>query len=90
MKNWVTFVATHSGLSLFLVGALSLLSLFFIKDLNIEAFPDPSPPIIEVVTLFEGKPTEEIERRITIPEASPFLVEIFSMTLTPPSLLSHQ
>jgi cobalt-zinc-cadmium resistance protein CzcA len=67
MKKWVTNVATHSRLTLILIAIISILSLFFIKDLNIEAFPDPAPPIIEVVTLFEGKPTEEIERRVTIP-----------------------
>ena len=67
MKQWVTFISTNCKLSLLLVAAVFLLSFFFIRDLNIEAFPDPAPPIVEVVTLFEGKPTEETELRVTIP-----------------------
>ena len=35
--------------------------------LNIEAYPDPVPPLIEVVTQSAGQSAEEIERYITIP-----------------------
>jgi len=38
----------------------------FIK-LNIEAYPDPVPPLVEVVTQNTGQSAEEIERYITIP-----------------------
>lgn len=42
-------------------------SLFTVKNLNIEVFPDPSPPIVEVVTVYEGRSAEEVEKQITIP-----------------------
>src|SRR5271169_1056036 len=35
--------------------------------LNIEAYPDPVPPLVEVVTQNPGQSAEEIERYITIP-----------------------
>jgi len=35
--------------------------------LNIEAYPDPVPPLVDVVTQNRGQSAEEIERYITIP-----------------------
>ena len=36
-------------------------------NLNIEAYPDPVPPMVEIVTQADGFSAEEIERNITIP-----------------------
>src|SRR5246500_2057886 len=36
-------------------------------QLNIEAYPDPVPPQIDIVTQSAGQSAEEIERYITIP-----------------------
>lgn len=36
-------------------------------NLNIEAYPDPVPPLIDVVTQSSGQSAEEMERYITIP-----------------------
>jgi cobalt-zinc-cadmium resistance protein CzcA len=38
----------------------------FIK-LNIEAYPDPVPPLVDIITQSSGQSAEEIERYITIP-----------------------
>src|SRR5271156_7237254 len=38
----------------------------FLK-LNIEAYPDPVPPLVDIVTQNPGQSAEEIERYITIP-----------------------
>ena len=54
--------------SFLLLGVVGfVISLYLIKDLNVEAFPDPSPPMVEVVTIYEGRSAEEVEKRITIP-----------------------
>ena len=37
------------------------------RRLNIEAYPDPSPPQMEIITQVAGQSAEEIERYITIP-----------------------
>ncbi len=36
-------------------------------NLNIEAYPDPVPPMVEVVTQSSGLSAEEMERNVTIP-----------------------
>jgi cobalt-zinc-cadmium resistance protein CzcA len=48
-------------LSMFGVGTVSFLKL------NIEAYPDPVPPLVDINTLYPGQSAEEIERYITIP-----------------------
>src|SRR5271168_527903 len=50
-------------LLLFLMG----IGAFSFMRLNIEAYPDPVPPLVEVVTQNPGQSAEEIERYITIP-----------------------
>jgi cobalt-zinc-cadmium resistance protein CzcA len=47
--------------TLFVAGIVS-----FIK-LNIEAYPDPVPPLVDIITQSTGQSAEEIERYITIP-----------------------
>src|ERR1700749_1735379 len=37
------------------------------RQLNIEAYPDPVPPLVDIVTQSTGQSAEEIERYITIP-----------------------
>src|SRR4051795_6153181 len=37
------------------------------RTLNIEAYPDPAPPIIEVIAQNQGQSPEEMERYVTIP-----------------------
>src|SRR6266511_5050017 len=54
-----------------MVVALSVLllvgGLYAFKALNIEAYPDPSPPTIEVIAQNPGWSAEEMERQITVP-----------------------
>src|SRR6201982_179197 len=36
-------------------------------SMNIEAYPDPAPPIIEIIAQYPGQSPEEVERYVTIP-----------------------
>src|SRR5438876_9687215 len=47
--------------------ALVLGGLYAFQYLNIEAYPDPSPPTIEVIAQNPGWSAEEMERQITVP-----------------------
>ena len=38
-----------------------------LKALNVEAYPDPAPPIIEIIAQYPGQSPEEVERYVTIP-----------------------
>ena len=49
-------------LPLVLIGGWALFA-----QLNIEAYPDPVPPLVDIVTQSSGQSAEEIERYITIP-----------------------
>ena len=40
---------------------------FAFAALNIEAYPDPVPPMVEIVTQTQGLSAEEMERNVTIP-----------------------
>ena len=54
----------------FVVVALALLmlgGLIAFLNLNIEAYPDPVPPLVDIITQSKGQSAEEIERYITIP-----------------------
>ncbi|MBX3171574.1 MAG: efflux RND transporter permease subunit [Candidatus Eremiobacteraeota bacterium] len=61
-ERWLVVLACFL---LFLLGLVSL------RHLNIEAYPDPAPPMIELITQKPGWSAEEMEQQITVPlEAS--------------------
>src|SRR6202521_4365125 len=67
MNAIVTFALRQRVLTLaalLFVFAAGIIS--FIR-LNIEAYPDPVPPRVEIITQNPGQSAEEIERYITIP-----------------------
>jgi cobalt-zinc-cadmium resistance protein CzcA len=41
--------------------------LFAFLNVNVEAYPDPAPAIIEVVAQYPGTSTEDVERQVTVP-----------------------
>jgi cobalt-zinc-cadmium resistance protein CzcA len=55
------FLIVIAMFALFVAGAVGF------AQLNIEAYPDPVPPLVEIITQNPGQSAEEIERYITIP-----------------------
>src|SRR5216110_595976 len=47
--------------------ALAVFGSYAFQTVNVEAYPDPAPAIIEVVAQFPGASAEEVERLVTIP-----------------------
>jgi cobalt-zinc-cadmium resistance protein CzcA len=47
--------------------ALATYGVYAFLHVNVEAYPDPAPAIIEVVAQFPGASAEEVERQVTIP-----------------------
>src|SRR5438270_14011695 len=41
--------------------------LYAFLNVNVEAYPDPAPAIIEVVAQYPGASAEEVERQVTVP-----------------------
>jgi cobalt-zinc-cadmium resistance protein CzcA len=54
-------------LVIILGGTLMIGGLFAYQTLNIEAYPDPVPPLVDIITQNPGQSSEEIERYITVP-----------------------
>jgi cobalt-zinc-cadmium resistance protein CzcA len=52
---------------LLLAVALAGIGLYSFLNVNVEAYPDPAPAIVEVVAQFPGASAEEVERQVTIP-----------------------
>ncbi|MFO0852456.1 MAG: efflux RND transporter permease subunit [Gemmataceae bacterium] len=52
---------------LILTAALAVGGGYAFTHVNIEAYPDPAPAIIEVVAQFPGASAEEVERQVTVP-----------------------
>src|SRR5438552_14988906 len=47
--------------------ALTIFGFHAFQEVNVEAYPDPAPAIIEVVAQYPGASAEEVERQVTIP-----------------------
>ncbi len=56
------------------------------QNLVVEAFPDPTDTQVQVITLYAGQPTEEVERRVSLPleralNGTPGLIRLRSISL---------
>ncbi|APR77548.1 Cobalt-zinc-cadmium resistance protein CzcA [Minicystis rosea] len=56
------------------------------SGLTVEAFPDPTDTQVQLITLFPGQPTEEVERRVSVPleralNGAPGLMRLRSIAL---------
>src|ERR1700754_3426903 len=67
MDRFVAFAVSRRYLMLGLFAAVIVGGLVAFQQLNIEAYPDPTPPMVVIVTQSAGLSAEEVERYITIP-----------------------
>src|SRR5437016_8516780 len=67
MDRLISLAVERRFLMLGLFVAVIVGGLVAFQQLNIEAYPDPTPPMVEIVTQSPGLSAEEIERYITIP-----------------------
>jgi len=54
-------------LTLIVFGALAGVGIWSFTRLPVDAYPDLSPPMVEIITQWPGRATEEVERLITVP-----------------------
>src|SRR5262245_30151203 len=86
MHQIVRFALKLRTLVVALFGMVLVAGAVAFSQLNIEAYPDPVPPFVQVVTQNPGQSAEEIERYITIPietglATAPFLSAMRSTSL---------
>src|SRR5215510_10003071 len=67
MDRLVAIAVERRYLMLGMFVAVLIGGLIAFNHLNIEAYPDPTPPMVDIVTQSPGLSAEEIERYITIP-----------------------
>ena len=67
MDRLVAIAVSRRYLMVGLLAVVLIGGLIAFKQLNIEAYPDPTPPMVDIVTQSPGLSSEEIERYITIP-----------------------
>jgi heavy metal efflux system protein len=67
MDRLVALAVSRRYLMVGMFVAVIVGGLFAFQHLNIEAYPDPTPPMVDIVTQSPGLSSEEIERYITIP-----------------------
>jgi cobalt-zinc-cadmium resistance protein CzcA len=67
MNAIVSFALRQRVLIIVILGMVLAAGVASFLKLNIEAYPDPVPPLVDIVTQNSGQSAEEIERYITIP-----------------------
>src|SRR5882757_4364421 len=67
LRSLIAFCLSRRLLVLVAFAAFLGLGFAAFATLNIEAYPDPAPPIIEIIAQQQGQSPEEVERYITIP-----------------------
>jgi len=67
LPSVISFCLSRRPLVLISFAAFIAIGLAAFTTLNIEAYPDPAPPIIEIIAQYPGQSPEEMERYITIP-----------------------
>jgi heavy metal efflux system protein len=67
LRSLMTFCLSRRPLAL--VGFVVFVAVGYaaFTALNVEAYPDPAPPIIEIIAQYPGQSPEEVERYVTIP-----------------------
>jgi hypothetical protein len=67
LRGLIVFCLLRRALVLIAFAAFLGLGLVAFTALNIEAYPDPAPPIVEIIAQRPGQSPEEMERYVTIP-----------------------
>ncbi|HEY3788921.1 MAG TPA: efflux RND transporter permease subunit, partial [Urbifossiella sp.] len=67
VRKLIDWSVSNPLLVLLLGAALLIGGGYAFAHVNIEAYPDPAPAIIEVVAQYPGASAEEVERQVTIP-----------------------
>ena len=67
LRSLISFCLSRRPLALIAFLVFLGLGAVAFKAMNIEAYPDPAPPIIEIIAQYPGQSPEEVERYVTIP-----------------------
>src|SRR5262249_54300227 len=63
----IAWAVSNPLVALLMAAALGAFGGYAFLKINVEAYPDPAPAILEVVAQYPGASAEEVERLVTIP-----------------------
>src|SRR3982074_3463037 len=67
VRRLIEWALSNPLVVILLAVALAAFGVYSFLNVNVEAYPDPAPAIVEVVAQFPGASAEEVERQVTIP-----------------------
>ncbi len=67
MRSIVQLLLRYRALAVVGLGAWIVMGIYALTQLDIEAYPDPSPPLVEFITQNAAWSAEEMERQVTVP-----------------------
>src|ERR1700746_1317609 len=67
IRKLIEWAVSNPLIVILLALALVFVGTYAFLHINVEAYPDPAPAIIEVVAQYPGASAEEVERQVTIP-----------------------
>src|SRR5690349_387726 len=67
LRSLMSFCLSRRPLALVAYAAFIGVGYAAFLTMNVEAYPDPAPPIIEIIAQYPGQSPEEVERYVTIP-----------------------
>jgi cobalt-zinc-cadmium resistance protein CzcA len=67
VRKLIEWAVSSPLIVLLLALALGAAGSYAFLNINVEAYPDPAPAIVEVVAQYAGYSAEEVERQVTIP-----------------------
>ncbi|MCU1319607.1 MAG: Cation efflux system protein CusA, partial [Edaphobacter sp.] len=67
MQPLIRLFIRYRALILILFFIMLALGGFLVTRLDIEAYPDPSPPLVEIITQNPSWSAEEMEQQVTVP-----------------------
>lgn len=66
-RKLIIWAVSNPLIVMLLTTALTAYGTYAFININVEAYPDPAPAIIEVIAQYPGASAEEVERQVTIP-----------------------
>jgi heavy metal efflux system protein len=65
--RWIAFCLQNRAAVVGFAVLTAIVGWFCFRGLSVEAFPDPTDTQVQVITLYPGQPSEEVERQIGLP-----------------------
>ena len=86
MQSLIRLFIRYRAIILILFAVMLAAGSFALSRLDIEAYPDPSPPLVEIITQNPSWSAEEMEQQVTVPvettlNGTPHLEEVRSISI---------